>query len=234
MPTDVRAISFDIWKTLLNGNTAFTRPRLELIFRMLGVQIVDIEAVVAVYKRSNAKYDGLMEETGHDFGFFPRLAYIFAELKIQRNLPNDSEVVEIQQALGQLRCNPEYMPPLIEPDLLRTLELLKIQGYRLGLLSNTGLDDQLVMEPVLRKLGIWDLVDAAVFTSEIGIAKPGPETFMYELDKLGVQVHQALHVGDNTNADYRAHEAGLHAVMYAPKGIEGYPFIRSMKELLGK
>jgi HAD superfamily hydrolase (TIGR01549 family) len=231
-PEGVKALSFDIWLTLLNGNKAFTRPRLQLIFDMLGVPITDMEAVVAAYKASDKYYNLLMEETGRDFGFSHRIGMMFRDLKVMRNMPYDHEVDAIQRAVGQLRSQPEYRPTFIEPDLPETLKALMRKGYYLGLLSNTGMDDRAVMEPVLKALGIWDLFDVAIFTSEDGRAKPNPELFLHMAKSLYAKPGEVLHIGDNVVADWEAHKAGLHAVVYAPKGKEGYPFITSMKELL--
>jgi FMN phosphatase YigB (HAD superfamily) len=231
IPAGTKAISFDIWKTLLNGNKAFTRPRLRLIFGMFGIPINDIETVVAAYRASDKRYNDLMEETGTDFGFIPRMRFIFQQLCIDHPIPFGGEIMKIQSAVGELRCRPEYRPSLIEPDLPETLAALRCEGYTLGLLSNTGMDDREVMEPVLRALGIWEYFSAVVFTSDIGVAKPSRAAFAHMARVLDVPRYRVLHIGDNTNADYRANEAGMHAVVYAPNGIEGYPFISSMREL---
>jgi HAD superfamily hydrolase (TIGR01662 family) len=236
VPTGVKAISFDIWKTLLNGNKAFTRPRLRLIFDMLGYTGLDVEQLRNAYRAADKFYNSESERLGRDFGMADRLSMMFEVLGIDAPVPDASAIEAIQAEVVKLRLQPEYMPTFTEPDLPQTLQELRKQGYSLGLLSNTGIDNRQVMEPVLRALGIWDLFDVAMFTSDDGRAKPNPELFRHTAKELNAEPTQVLHVGDNANADCRAAEAGLHAVLYSQKGEpEGnsYPFITSMKELLG-
>ncbi|HEY8886617.1 MAG TPA: HAD family hydrolase [Candidatus Microsaccharimonas sp.] len=233
IPTQVTSLSFDIWKTLLGGNKAFTRMRLRLIFEELDLPDVDIEHVVEAYKRADKFFNNEAEHTMTDYGMGERLQMMFATLGIDRPIPDVSTIAAIQAKIGVLRCQPEYLPPLLESDLLQTLGKLKDQGLVLGLLSNTGMDDIQVMEPVLKKLGIWDLFQVRIFSSEDGRAKPNPSLFLRMARELKAAPHQVLHIGDNTNADYRAIKAGLHAVVYAPEG-SSYPHITSMSQLLKK
>jgi HAD superfamily hydrolase (TIGR01509 family) len=152
-------------------------------------------------------------------------------LDIDAPVPDAATISAIQVKVGALRCQPEYLPVLIEPDLLHTLQALSDQGFVLGLLSNTGMDNLQVMEPVLKTLGLWNLFTVFVFSSEDGRAKPNPDLFRHMANEFGLEPNRVLHIGDNTNADYRAIEAGMNAVVYAPKGSE-LPHITSMGELL--
>ncbi len=237
IPGEVGAISFDIWKTLLNGNKAFTRMRLRTIFDELGHTEIDVELLRTAYLRADLFYNNEAERMGRDFGMADRLRLMFEDLGIKAAVPEPEVIRTLQAKVGELRCQPQYMPTFIEPDVRETLKALRNQGFVLGLLSNTGMDSIAVMEPVLCQLGIWELFHTRVFTSEDGRAKPNPDLFRDTARLLGMEPHQVLHVGDNQNADCRAVEAGLHAVLYAPDGEpEGntFPFVTSMKELLGK
>lgn len=232
VPTGVEAICFDIWKTLLSGNKAFTRPRLQLIFNLLGHHDVDVEALRTAYLTADKYFNNLAEEHCRDYGLRDRIEMMYVALGISDETPDDDMIEQIQSEVARLRMHPDYMPAFIEPDLPATLTALRGQGYSLGLLSNTGMDNEVVMEAVLRQLGIWDYFDVRVFTSEDGRAKPNPDLFLDTAQLLSTKPDGTLHVGDNVIADYLAIEAGLHAVVFAPDGIEGYPSIQSMKELL--
>ena len=232
MPETVTCLSFDIWNTLLRGNKEFTRPRLALIFELLGYPELDIEALRDAYLESSHYFDDLSEKTGLDFAIAPRIERMTSTLDLSVVLPGPEAFAAIQRQVGELRLESRFAPGLTEPDLLETLTLLRASGYRLGLLSNTGMDDRSVMEPTLKQLGIWELCDIALFSSDSGLAKPSPEFFHQMVDEFGVAASAVLHIGDNVNADYRAWEAGLESVVYAPKGNDEYPSIASMKELL--
>lgn len=234
VPDVVRCLSFDIWDTLLRGNKEFTYPRLSLIFELLGHPGMDAELLRIAYRASGRYFDSLSENTGLDYGFRERLQMMCAKLGIEASLPGDPALRAIQSRVGRLRLDPRYMPRLSEPDLIETLTALKAAGYRLGLLSNTGMDDVHVMRPVLERLSIWQLCELAIFSSEDGRAKPNPELFRHAVELFGVAPFEVLHIGDNTNADFRAREAGLVSVVYAPNGLRGrwFPSISSMKELL--
>ena len=234
IPDGVKVIDFDIWLTLLNGNSAFTVPRLQRMFAMLDHAGINDEILRNAYRAADGFYNKESERTGLDYGLRERLAHMFRTLDIDDRIPNNIGLATIQAQVATMRLREEYMPSFIEPDLPATLEALCDQGYRLGLLSNTGIDNEQVMEPVLRKLGIWHFFEVAMFSSVEGLAKPNPKLYDRLVNKFGVEHQEVLHVGDNTNADYRAIEAGLQAVVYAPNGVEDYPHIRSMKELLKK
>jgi FMN phosphatase YigB (HAD superfamily) len=232
IPSNVTAISFDIWNTLLRGNKEFTGPRLRLIFDMLGYTGLSTASLVNAYKITGPLSDLKSETTGVDCGMDERLASMYQELGITDKVPSSEYLSTIQVAIGELRRQQEFMPTLIEPDLLITLETLCDRGYGIGLLSNTGMDNGMSMVPILRDLGIWPLVDTAVFSSDDGRAKPNLEIFWRIAEELHAEPHEVLHIGDNTTADYRAIEAGLQAVVYSPNGSTRLPHIKSMKELL--
>lgn len=234
-PPQVNALSCDIWRTLLVGNSAFTRPRLRRTFDLLGHPGIDVEKLRTAYMRANKFYNEESERQLRDFGLSERLEMMYQDLGIMSSVPGESALRAIQVEVGKLRLQPDFMPTFIEPDLPETLRALRDQGLALGLLSNTGIDNEVVMESVLRKLGIWDFFDVHLFSCEDGRAKPHPELFRHMAKRLRAEPQQVLHIGDNPNADCRATEAGLHAVLYTPKGApEGntLPFITSMKELL--
>ncbi|MGB4776831.1 HAD family hydrolase [Microbacterium sp.] len=232
VPARVTCLSFDIWRTLLVGNPEFTRPRLALLFELLGWPGRDVESLREAYLASDRHFDDLSESTGLDYPLAVRVEFMFGMLGIDDTVPGPQAVAAIQARLGALRLVDAYMPTLTEPDAVDTLARLRDAGYRLGLLSNTGLDNEQVMRPVLEKLGIWQLCDVHLFSSEEGIAKPNPEIFHRLAGRFGALPGEVLHVGDNANADYRAREAGLSSVLYAPQGAPSHEAIHSLRELL--
>jgi putative hydrolase of the HAD superfamily len=218
IPSNIEAISLDIWGTLLRGNKKFTLARLKLICEMLGLNpgIVN-DQLIETYLISSVHFDKKMEVTGRDFGLVPRLTMALDMIGVGVPIIADELATSIQLALGRLRCQPKYQPSLIEPSLLETLAKLKDAGIKLALLSNTGADSHESMKLVLETLGIWKCVDLAIFSSEDGRAKPNPGIFHRVAQELGVRPDQILHIGDNPVADYQgAIGAGCRSLLYAP------------------
>jgi len=78
-------------------------------------------------------------------------------------------------------------------DAARTLEGLRAAGLRVGLVSNWGPGARETLEAT----GLRPLLDAAVFSCELGVGKPDPGIFLAAARALGVPPRRCLHVGDN-------------------------------------
>lgn len=101
-----------------------------------------------------------------------------------------------------------------DPDVPELFQALRERGLRVGVLSNT-LWPRSYHEEVFRRDGILDLVDGAVYSSEIPWTKPHPEAFGAALGAVGVEdASRAVFVGDRPFDDiHGAHEAGMRAVL---------------------
>lgn len=100
-----------------------------------------------------------------------------------------------------------------DPDAPAMLAALRSRGLRVGLLSNTlwGREHH---ERVLRRDGVLDLFDGAVYTSEIPWTKPHPNAFRAAMEAVGIDDPAAcVYVGDRLFDDiYGAQSAGMRAV----------------------
>jgi putative hydrolase of the HAD superfamily len=88
----------------------------------------------------------------------------------------------------------------VHPDALALLRGVRQRGLAVGLVSN-ALDPGELMREDMALAGVADLVDFAVFSSELGIRKPHPGIYRHVLDGLGVAPSQALFVGDRVLED---------------------------------
>lgn len=80
------------------------------------------------------------------------------------------------------------------------LESLRERGLALGLVSN-ALDPPWLLHRDLEQLGVAERLDAAVFSSEVGLRKPHPAIFRAALERLGVEPERAVVVGDSLEND---------------------------------
>ena len=117
------------------------------------------------------------------------------------------------------------------PEVPEALESARARGLKLGVVSN--FDSRL--EPILRELGIEALVDAVIYSTGCGAAKPDGRIFARALETLGASPETALHVGDNLDADYHgalgAGMAALHLRRRDGTAAEDVPTVRDLAGL---
>ena len=82
-------------------------------------------------------------------------------------------------------------------DVIPTLDSLKAQGYRMGLISNW--DSSLA--PVIEGLGMTHYFETIISSAVVRMHKPMPEIFQLALNRLGISANEAAHVGDHVYAD---------------------------------
>ncbi len=96
------------------------------------------------------------------------------------------------------------------PDTLETLEELKRQGFKLGLITNGPAEMQ---REKLARFPIEPYFGSVVIEGVFGAGKPDRAVFEHSLRVAGVAPAEAWHVGDNLYADIGGAQAvGIHAV----------------------
>lgn len=99
----------------------------------------------------------------------------------------------------------------IEDDTLSTLQKLEDSGYRMGMISNAG-DDQDVQQ-LARRFGISQYFDFILTSAACSYRKPHRRIFELALSNWYFLPSEAIMVGDNLDADVRgAQNVGLFAV----------------------
>jgi len=115
-------------------------------------------------------------------------------------------------------------------DVVPTLEALRAQGVRLGVVSNW--DSRL--PAVLERLELAPYFDAVTVSSVVGVEKPDPRIFHRALRELGATVDSTFHVGDLPETDLEgARAAGLVGVLVDRSGrldpsLDALPDLRSL------
>jgi len=134
--------------------------------------------------------------------------------------------------------------PEIHPGAAETLRALKAQGLRTAIISNTGRTWGQFLRVVQEKVGLADLFDRRTFSDEERVRKPAGAIFERTLEALGVEPEEAVHVGDDVDADVAgAKDVGMRAVWYdtgkwpGANGSRADAIVHSWRELpalLGK
>jgi putative hydrolase of the HAD superfamily len=103
---------------------------------------------------------------------------------------------------------------LTDPEAPDVLRKLRADGIRIGVLSNTMWPRSL-HEQVFSRDGVADLIDGAVYSSEIDWTKPHPEAFRAAMAAVGIgDPAECVFVGDRPYDDvYGAKQAGMRAVL---------------------
>ena len=105
--------------------------------------------------------------------------------------------------------------PVLYPHVAAVLAALKREGYRIGLISNTGRTWGRFLRPIQDDLGIGKYFDDRVFSDELGIRKPEAEIFEAALGHLDLRPEEVVHVGDDLEADIGGSKAlGFRAVWF--------------------
>jgi putative hydrolase of the HAD superfamily len=112
---------------------------------------------------------------------------------------------------------------LTDPDAAPLLRELRRRGIRTGVLSNT-MWPRPAHEQVFRRDGILDLIDGAVYSSEIPWVKPHPQAFGAAMRAIGVtDPASCVFVGDRPYDDvHGAKSAGMRAVLIPNSAVPAY------------
>ena len=116
------------------------------------------------------------------------------------------------RALGQYL---DFWAPhtLADPDAPGLLAALREAGLAIGVLSNTMWPRQ-HHEEVFARDGLLDLIDAALYTSEMPVAKPHADAFHAIASALGVPPQACVFVGDRMWDDIAgAQQVGMRTIL---------------------
>ena len=97
----------------------------------------------------------------------------------------------------------------VVPGALSLLALIR-RHARTAVVTNSTVLEQ---DEKLTAFGLWPHVDALITSEECGVAKPDPAIFLSALERLGVEAHEAVMVGDSwANDIIGAAGIGMRAV----------------------
>jgi putative hydrolase of the HAD superfamily len=166
----------------------------------------DAQSARAMAERIMAAEEAAWKRLREDGGS-SRLAEILAEAGVDTDDPGHSAA----QAAYE-----EFWEPhtYTDADVLPVFTALRERGIKVGVLSNTIWSRE-YHQAVFARDGVLDLIDGAVYSSEIPHAKPHPAAFAAALRAVDVDdPASAVYVGDRPYEDvHGAQRAGLRAVL---------------------
>ena len=113
------------------------------------------------------------------------------------------------------------------PDVIPALDAMQASGLRLGVVSNWGW----AAPELLQTLELARHFEVMSISARVGYQKPHPAIFEHALELLDVEADQAIHVGDDPEADVvGARNVGIEPVLidrhgrsHPPIGFETEP-----------
>lgn len=216
---NIKAVTFDLWQTLIVEDHEINKRRARL----------RIDRVADSLRKASRPFPE--EELWRAFG---ECVSHCAEFRLKgREVSFDGQIriflERLKQGLpGQLSHDQKravrdaydlaFLDAALpaDPAAAPVLKALKDRGCALGLISNTAMTSGETFRVHLTRLGLLHFFDTVVFSDEIGYAKPSGRVFQQALDALGSSPEAAVHVGDDRAADVGgALKAGLRAIWVA-------------------
>jgi HAD superfamily hydrolase (TIGR01509 family) len=199
------------------------RPRIE---SALGVRAPEAETLLHDVLEPLEDYVSSESEDEVDYVDVYRKAWHRAGLALPDDLLH--EILDAEQRVWDRSVR-------VDPQAPQILTWLRDRGIRRGICSNAPFPPEM-MHRQMASNGIAELVDAIVFSSEVGKRKPSPELYRAAVDAIGTPPERTLFVGDRVREDYEGPRlAGMRAVIVTAHADEpprdGIPCIRSLSEL---
>ena len=101
------------------------------------------------------------------------------------------------------------------PGALDTLRALREIGAKVAVVSSSQ-----NCIAILKKMGIWRLMDAVVDGSDVAHPEPDPEGYLLAAHKLGVKPENCLVVEDTVNGIAAAHAAGMYSLSVGEAALD--------------
>ncbi len=186
------AVIFDLWGTLVDS---YPRRAME-VAGLLGVEQDDFARAWSVTLKERMVGTLLSTEAV--------LAGVCRELRVEPKQGRVRDAAQfrlsyVRKALTKAR-----------PGSLETLAALKESGYKTGLITNCDEETSRLWPST----PFASLMDTAVLSYEVGLAKPDPRIFVLAAHRLGVKVEGCLFVGDGGSGELTgAAKAGMTAML---------------------
>jgi putative hydrolase of the HAD superfamily len=211
-PTDDLLHVLDEFRPRIESALGVAAPEAQTILESV---LLPLEEYVASMSEDEVNYMGVYRDTWDRAGL---------------RMPDDllHEILDAEQQCWDRAVE-------VDHDAVRVLTWLGERGIKRGVCSNAPFPPAMMRRQV-RSNGITELVDAIVFSSEVGRRKPAPEVYEAALEAIGTAPEKTLFVGDRVREDYEGPRAiGMRAVIVTAHAEDeprdGVPTIATLAEL---
>ncbi|MCX6023131.1 MAG: HAD family hydrolase [Chloroflexi bacterium] len=219
----LRAVTFDLWGTLLEEPAGRWEERKQRRLTDMGRRLrdwghaYDHDHLEAAYDRARAAWSAIRSLTV-ELSLRQKLASFVAAVDPALAVaitPAQLEELGMVQARALL-----LLPPVVLPGAAEAVRALNAQGIRLAVISNTGDTPGWPIRRFLNQAGFGNCFSAFTFSDELGLGKPARSAFQMTLMRLGVQPHEAVHIGDQPELDLiGAKGAGMRMILMSQRDV---------------
>lgn len=206
---------FDLYGTLVDIHTeessASLWKKLSLFYRFYKADYSYTELRNAYYELVNeglkSKKTELENQYSHES--FPELKIeeVFTKLFLQKGVKPSSELAV---HAGQLFRIESIRHLKLYPGVKKLLSAIKKEGKKVYLLSNA---QRIFTEYEMNALGISDLFDGIIISSDYGTKKPDIRFYSVLKDKFGLDYDKSIMIGNDSKCDIEGAKAvGMHTL----------------------
>ncbi|MCX8071871.1 MAG: HAD family hydrolase [Candidatus Binatia bacterium] len=138
---------------------------------------------------------------------------------------DEEKIARAKEVAAATDYEPFYRLMRPVPSLHRVLQTLRAR-YRLAMATNRGYTAQ----EIVRRFGLTEYLETTVGVRDVERPKPYPDMLLLCLQRLGVEAHEAVYVGDAESDWQAAQAAGMHFVALGGIAVPA-PRIQTLEEL---
>lgn len=199
-------IIFDLYGTLVDGFSYSAHER-ALVAMTQALQTPD----PAAFTRSFTHETWPARGTGQ----FPSIEDNIAWIYERQGWPLDPE--RLAEAIRiRVEFTREGLAAL--PGALEALTALKARNHRLGLISDCSAETP----QVWASLPFASLIEAPIFSCDVGYLKPDPHIYHIACERLGAMPGECLYIGDRPEEVIGARAVGMRAIRVRPPHDDTY------------
>ena len=216
----IRAITFDLWDTVIHddsdepkraaaGLPSKREARRALVREALAAhQAVPADLVDAAYDVADVAFNKVWHDEHVTWSVGERLSVLLRGLG--RELP-DAVLADVTARIEEMEL--EVMPDPV-PGIGDAIETLAGR-YPLAVVSDAIHSPGRCLRTWLERHGLLRRFGAFAFSDEVGRSKPHPDMFQRAAAGLGVDVGEMLHIGDREHNDVQGpHALGMKAILF--------------------
>jgi len=210
----IQVITIDFWNTLFDSSNGINRNAVRQHVFAGEVAKLDVsvskEDFHSAIQASWEFFNNIWVNQQRTPECYETIEYLWSYLKLPY-LPESISTVAKSFSESILDYPPKQMDGVSE-----VLKSLKQNGYKIGLISDTGFTPGLILKQVMNNAGLLEYFDSFSFSDETGVSKPNPNAFTTITDGFGVAPQQALHIGDIEKTDIvGAKQLGMKAIRFS-------------------